>query len=97
MTVGVLVEQSFRAGRGKLLGDEQGVSEGRGACQAADCRREKQERKREDSPLTQERKQNTGEFHNRLLKLLESGVLFWFPKKTRFRILPRGWLAFGQK
>ena len=46
MTVGVLVEQSFRAGRGKLLGDEQGVSEGRGACQAADCRREKQERKR---------------------------------------------------
>ena len=30
-------------GRGKLLGDELGVSEGRGACQAADCRREKQE------------------------------------------------------
>ena len=33
-------------GRGKLLGDELGVSEGRGACQAADCRREKQERER---------------------------------------------------
>ena len=47
MTVGVLVEQSFRAGRGKLLGDELGVSEGRGACQEADCRREKQERERE--------------------------------------------------
>ena len=90
MTVGVLVEQSFRAGRGKLLGDEQGVSEGRGACQAADCRREKQERKREDSPLTEEEKQNTGEFNNRL----ESGVL---SEKIRVRILPRGWLAIGQK
>ena len=91
--------RSFRAaaGRGKLLGDEQGVSEGRGACQAADCRREKQEREREDSPLTEEEKQNTGEFHNRLLKLFESRVLFWFPEKTRLRFLPRGWLAFGQK
>ena len=91
--------RSFQAaaGRGKLWGDKQGVSEGRGACQAADCRREKQEREREDSPLTEKEKQNTGEFHNRLLKLFESRVLFWFPEKTRLRFLPRGWLAFGQK
>ena len=59
--------------------------------------RETREREREDSPLTQERKQDTGESNKRLLKLLESGVLFRFPEKTRFRILPRGWLAIGQK
>ena len=58
---------------------------------------ERSKREKEDSPLTEEEKQNTGEIHNRLLKLLESGVLFRFPQKTRFRILPRGWLAFGQK
>ena len=58
---------------------------------------EREAREREDSPLTEEEKQNTGESNNRLLKLLESGVLFGFPSKTRFRILPRGWLAFGQK
>ena len=49
---------------------------------------EREAREREDSPLTQERKQNTGGFHNRLLKLLESGVLFGFPEKTRFRTVP---------
>ena len=54
---------------------------------------ERSKREKEDSPLTEEEKQNTGEFHNRLLKLLESGVLFRFPEKTRFRILPRGWLV----
>ena len=53
---------------------------------------ERNKREREDSPLAEE-KQNTGEFHNRLLKLLESGFLFRFPEKTRFRILPRGWLV----
>ena len=57
---------------------------------------ERNKREREDSPLAEE-KQNTGEFHNRLLKLFESRVLFWFPEKTRLRFLPRGWLAFGQK
>ena len=55
--------------------------------------RSKREREREDSPLTEEEKQNTGESNKRLLKLLESGVLFRFPEKTRFRILPRGWLV----
>ena len=30
---------------------------------------ERSKRKREDSPLTEEEKQNTGEIHNRLLKL----------------------------
>ena len=58
---------------------------------------ERSKRERENSSLTEEEKQNTGEFHNRLLKQLESGVLFRFPEKTRFRILPWGWLAFGQK
>ena len=55
---------------------------------------ERSKREKEDSPLTEEEKQNTGESNNRLLKLLESGVL---SEKIRVRILPRGWLAIGQK
>ena len=51
---------------------------------------ERSKREKEDSPLTEEEKQNTGESNNRLLKLLESGVLFRFPEKIRVRILPRG-------